>query len=362
MRRPGPSPPNLPLLRQICGSPGGQDQDQKEKGQERVIRIAVDAMGGDYAPAEIVKGAVLASLDYPASIILAGDEKKLREELSRCRKKGEISIAHASEVIGNDESPVSAVKQKKDSSLNVAVSLVKNKKADAIVSAGNTGALMAASLFGLGRIPGVERPAIATVFPTPSGPILLLDMGANVDCKPKHLQQFAKMGSLYAEHVMRIPNPRVGLLNIGEEKEKGNELVVESWPLLKETKINFIGNVEAKEILSGKVNVVVCDGFVGNLILKFGESISDFIVTLLKKELTKNFVSKFAAFLLLPALANIKKSVDYDEAGGAPMLGINGVVFKAHGRAKAKAIKNALRVAFEAVQEDLVGCLSKMEQ
>lgn len=326
-----------------------------------MIRIAVDAMGGDYAPVEIVKGAVLASLDYPIRIILSGEEKQLQRELSRYRKKGEILIAHASEVIGNDESPVSAVKQKKDSSLNVAVALVKNKQADAVVSAGNTGALMAASLFGLGRIPGVERPAIAAIFPTPAGPILLLDMGANVDCKPKHLQQFAQMGAQYAEHVMRIKNPRVGLLNIGEEKEKGNELVVESWPLLKEAKINFIGNMEAKEILTGKVDVIVCDGFVGNLILKFGESISSFVVTLLKQELAKNIVTKFAAFLLLPALGNIKKSIDYDEAGGAPMLGINGVVFKAHGRAKAKAIRNAIRVTYEAVREDLVGCISNME-
>ncbi len=265
-------------------------------------------------------------------------------------------------MIGNNERPVAAVKQKKDSSLNVAVSLVKKKEADAVVSAGNTGALMAAGLFGLGRISGVERPAIATIFPTPSGPILLLDMGANVDSKPKHLQQFAEMGSQYAEHVMHINTPRVGLLNIGEEKEKGNELVIQTWPLLNEDKkINFIGNVESKEVLNGRVDVVVCDGFVGNLVLKFGESITDFVVTLLKKEMGKNLITKFAAFLLLPALANIKKSVDYDEAGGAPMLGINGIVFKAHGRADAKAIKNAIRVTYEAIKEDLVGCISKIE-
>jgi len=326
-----------------------------------VIRIAVDAMGGDFAPVEIIKGAVLASNELPVGLTLVGDRPTLEKELSRYGKKGEISIVHASEVIGNDESPVQAVKQKKNASINVAVSLVKKKEVGAVVSAGNTGALMAAGLFGLGRIPGVERPAIAAIFPTPSGPILLLDMGANVDCKPKNLVQFAEMGSLYAEHVMHIDKPRVGLLNIGEEKEKGNELAVSSWPLLKETKINFVGNVESKEILSHKVDVVVCDGFVGNLILKFGESISDLIVSLLKKELTKNFVTKFAAFLLLPALAGIKKSVDYDEAGGAPMLGINGVVFKAHGRARAKAFKNAIRAAHEAVREDLVGCISKME-
>lgn len=326
-----------------------------------MIRIAVDAMGGDFAPAETVKGAVLASNEFPVSLILVGDKPRIERELARYRKKGAISVVHAAEIIGNDESPVQAVKQKKDSSLNVAVSLVKGKAADAIVSAGNTGALMASALFGLGRIPGVERPAIATIFPTPHGPILLLDMGANVDCKPKHLQQFAEMGSQYSEHVMHIQNPKVGLLNIGEEKEKGNQLVIESWPLLKEAKINFIGNVEAKEILDGKVNVIVCDGFVGNLILKFGESISSFTINLLKKELAKNLITKFAAFLLLPALGNIKKSVDYDEAGGAPMLGINGVVFKAHGRAKAKAFKNAIRVTYEAAKEDLVGCITKVE-
>jgi glycerol-3-phosphate acyltransferase PlsX len=320
-----------------------------------VIRIALDAMGGDYAPVETVKGAVLATQELPVEIILVGNQSQLA-------KLSKLKIVHAAEVIGNNESPVAAVKQKRDSSINVAVALVKKGAADAVVSAGNTGALMAAGLFGLGRIPGVERPAIATIFPTPTGPILLLDMGANVDCKPKHLQQFAEMGSLYAEHVMHINRPRIGLLNIGEEKEKGNELVVQTWPLLHETRtINFIGNVEAKEILSGKVDVIICDGFVGNLILKFGESITDFVLSLLKKEMTKNFITKFATFLLLPALSSIKKSVDYDEAGGAPMLGINGIVFKAHGRAKAKAIKNALRVAYEAAKEDLVGCISKVE-
>lgn len=326
-----------------------------------MIRIAVDAMGGDFAPAEIIRGAVIASQELPVGINLVGDETKIKSELSHYPTKQGITIVHASELITNDESPVQAVKQKKDSSINVAVSLVKNRAADAVVSAGNTGALMAAGLFGLGRVPGVERPAIATIFPTPSGPVLLLDMGANVDCKPRHLQQFAEMGSLYAEHVMHVKNPRIGLLNIGEEKEKGNELTVASWPLLKETKTNFIGCVESKEILSGKVDVVVCDGFIGNLILKFGESISAFIVNLLKKELMKNPITMLGALLLIPALNNLKKSVDYDEFGGAPMLGINGIVFKAHGRAKAKAIKNAIRVAYEAAKEDLVGCISKME-
>ena len=326
-----------------------------------MIRIAVDAMGGDHAPAEIVKGVVLASVELPVSITLVGDRQKLETELRRYRKKGDISIVHASETIGNNESPVAAVKQKKDASINVAVALVKNREADAVVSAGNTGALMAAGLFGLGRIPGIERPAIAGFFPTKKRPVLLLDIGANSDCKPKQMKQFAEMGSQFAEHVLKVKNPRVGLLNIGEEKEKGNELATESWPLLQTAPINFTGNVEPKEIFSGEVDVVVCDGFVGNLALKLGESVSSFILDLVKKELTKNPITYLAAFLLLPAFAGIKKKTDYDECGGAPMLGIDGVVIKAHGRAKAKAIKNAIRVASEAVKEDLVGCISKME-
>ena len=327
-----------------------------------MTRIAVDAMGGDYAPAEIVKGAVAASLELPVDIVLVGSRPKLEKELARYHRKGQVFIVNAAEAIGNDEPPVQAVKQKKDSSINVAIALLKNREADAVVSAGNTGALMASALFGLGRIPAVERPAIATIFPTHKGSVLLLDMGANVDCKPKHLLQFAEMGAQYAEHVMHIKNPRVGLLNIGEEKTKGNELVVESWELLHKAKINFSGNVEAKEIISGKVDVIVCDGFIGNLILKFGESVSGFILELLKKELSKNLITRFAAFLLMPALANLKRGIDYDEYGGAPMLGVNGVVFKAHGRARAKAIKNAIRVTREAVREDLVGCISRMEK
>lgn len=326
-----------------------------------MIRIAVDAMGGDHAPHEIVKGAVLASLEYPISLILVGDETQLQRELAHYRNKGEIAVVHAASIIGNNESPVQAVKQKKDSSLNVAVNLVKEKKADAIVSAGNTGALMAASLFGLGRISGIERPAIAGFFPTKKRPVLLLDIGANSDCKPKQMKQFAEMGSQFAEHILHVKNPRVGLLNIGEEQAKGNELVAESWPLLKSAPINFVGNVEPKEIFTGELDVVVCDGFVGNLVLKLGESVSSFLFHLIKKELTKNPITYLATFLLLPALAGIKKRTDYDEYGGAPMLGIDGVVFKAHGRAKAKAFKNAIRVTYEAAREDLVGCISKLE-
>jgi glycerol-3-phosphate acyltransferase PlsX len=319
-------------------------------------------MGGDFAPEEVIKGTVEATLELPVHLVLVGDEPEIKKQLVRYKRTGSISVVHAAEVIGMDEAPALAVKQKKDSSVSVAVRLVKAGRVDAVISAGNTGAFMAASLFGLGRIKGVERPAIATIFPTMGKDVLLLDMGANVDCKPKHLKQFAEMGSLYAEHIMHVANPRVGLLNIGEEPSKGNELTREVYPLLKHSKLNFIGNVESKEILSGNVDVIVCDGFVGNLILKFGESLSKTIFTLLKKELTKNPLSKLGAFILYPAFRRLKKSIEYDEYGAAPLLGINGVCFKAHGRAKAKAIKNAIKTTAEAVKEKIVQYISLVEE
>jgi glycerol-3-phosphate acyltransferase PlsX len=324
------------------------------------MRIALDAMGGDFAPAEMVKGAVAASRILPAEIILVGDPARIEQELHKAGTK--LPIVAASEVIGMNESPIQAIKAKKDSSLNVAINLVKEKKADAVVSAGNTGALMAAALLKLGRVPGVERPAIATEFPTASGKVLLLDMGANVDCKPKHLEQFAVMGSLYAKHVMHIKNPRVGLLNIGEEKEKGNELTREAYTLLENAPINFIGNVEAKEILNGKADVFVCDGFIGNLILKFGENLGAQMFRLLRKEVGSGILSRIGLLFLYPALKKFQKKISYDEHGGAPLLGINGVVFKAHGRARSRAIMNALRETADAVNGNLVGCFGKMGQ
>jgi len=322
-----------------------------------LITIALDAMGGDNAPRELVKGALSAAKEFGLRIILVGDEKKVKAELGKYPRNDNVTVVHASQVIGMNESPVAAVKQKKDASVNVAVSLVKAGRADAIVSAGNTGALMTAALFGLGRIRGIERPAIATIFPSAYGPVLLLDMGANVDCKPKHLEQFAFMGSVYAEHVMHKKLPRIGLLNIGEEAEKGNELTLATYPLLKNSALNFVGNVESKDILDGKVDVVVCDGFVGNLILKFAENIGKSIVDMLKKELRRNPVTQLGAIMLSPGLFNLKKLVDYDEYGGAPLLGLAGICFKAHGRANAKAIHNAIRVAREAVAENVVNCI-----
>lgn len=318
-----------------------------------MTRIALDAMGGDHAPAEIVKGAVLASQELDIEIILVGNPQKINRELSKYKDKGKIPVVAASEVIAMDDHPVQAVKNKKDASINVAIGLVKEGKADGAVSAGNTGAIMAASLFKLGRIPGIERPAIATEFPLPTGRVLLLDMGANVDCKAKHLEQFGRMGSLYAKHVLHVENPRVALLNIGEEKEKGNELSREAWPLLKEASINFIGNVESKEILRGKADVIVCDGFVGNLILKFAESFAGYIFQMLKTELFKGILSKIGLVFLMPALFRMRKKITVDEYGGAPLLGINGIVFKAHGRSRAQAIKNAIRETVEAVEGNM---------
>ncbi|MFH1542159.1 MAG: phosphate acyltransferase PlsX [bacterium] len=315
-----------------------------------MVKIAVDAMGGDHAPKEVVKGAILASQEYSIEVILVGDPQKISREL----KGHKLPIVSASEVIEMNEHPAQAVRQKKDASINVAVSLLKDGQADAIVSAGNTGALMAASLFKLGRIPGVERPAIAATFPLPEGNVILLDVGANADCKPKHLQQFAEMGSEYAKDVLHIDNPRVGLLNIGEEKEKGNELSRESWPLLKQAKINFVGNVESKEMLHGKCDVVVCDGFTGNLILKFSESFASAVYQMAKDELSKGILSKIGLAFLVPALMRLRKKVSYEDYGGAPLLGINGIVFKAHGRSKAQAIKSAIREAAEAVKGNVI--------
>jgi glycerol-3-phosphate acyltransferase PlsX len=321
-----------------------------------LIRIALDAMGGDHAPFEIIKGACEALNEAPVSIILVGN----KEKLSKIKNIGRFEVVNATETIEMDESPVLAVKQKKDSSINVAMGLLKENKVDAVISAGNTGAIMASALFKLGRIEGIERPAIATIFPTAKGEeILLLDMGANVDCKPKNLRQFAIMGSQYAEHVMHINNPRIGLLNIGEEIEKGNELTSEAYPLLKESKINFIGHIEGGGILTGKADVVICDGFIGNVILKFGESISHLVFNLLKDEIKKNPVSILGALLLKPAFSSMRKKIDYDEFGAAPILGVNGIVFKAHGSAKSKAIKNAIKTCAEAVKENIVESISK---
>jgi len=319
-----------------------------------LIKIAVDAMGGDYAPDEIVKGAVAAAKDLNICVLLIGDQLLLTTELTKFPNTDRVTIIHASQSIAMDESPAIAVKSKKDSSINVGLKAVRDSLVDGFVSAGNTGAVMASAIFTLGRIKGIERPAIAMVWPTKKGKSVLLDFGANADCKPMHLLQFAQLGSVFAEKVLNIHNPKVGLLSIGEEDSKGNELVSDTLPLLRKSKLNFVGNVESKEIFNGDVDVFVCDGFVGNMLLKFAEGMISFVYSILKKEIKSRLLAKFGALLLLPVFKAIQKKMNYDEYGGALLLGVNGVCIISHGRSNAKAISNAIKVAKEAVEAKII--------
>jgi len=321
------------------------------------VRIAVDAMGGDFAPREVVMGALEAAREG-IEIILVGDRDGIESEIGR-ENRGRLEIVHTTEVIAMDEQPAAAVRRKKDSSIVRAVQLVREGRAGAFVSAGSTGAVMAASLLGLGRIKGIDRPAIASVLPSRKGGTVLLDVGANVDCKPRHLLQFGIMGSLYAEKVLGIANPRVGLLSVGEEDSKGNELTLGSFPLLKESGINFIGNVEGRDLFSGLVNVVVCDGFVGNVVLKAGEGLAMALMHMIKDELTRNWLSKMGTALTLPALKELRRRIDYAEYGGAPLLGVNGVVIVCHGSSTSLAIRNALRMAANAASTGLVDSIAE---
>jgi len=321
------------------------------------MKIAVDAMGGDLAPGEIVKGAILAAKAYNQPIILVGDEDKIRAELGNDNPGGLISIFHAPEVIAMGEHPAAAVKRKKNSSIVKATQLVKEGEASALVSAGNTGAAMASALLGLGRIKGIDRPAIAGVLPSETGSTVVLDVGANVDCKPKNLLQFAVMGYLYAHMILGVKNPRVGLLSNGEEETKGSELTLAAYPLLKNAGINFIGNVEGGDIFRGTVDVVVCDGFVGNVVLKSSEGLAVALYNTLKEEIKQSWVAKAGLLMAAKALMKFKKRIDYAEYGGAPLLGVNGVSIICHGRSSAKAVQNGIRVAIEAVQNNLVSAI-----
>lgn len=321
------------------------------------MKIAVDAMGSDYAPEQIVLGAIEAAKEYQCEIILVGDQEQIEKVLHKNDINGlNITIRHASEVIGMHEHPGAAVRKKKDSSVVVAARLVKEKECVAAISAGSTGAGVAAALFGLGRIKGIDRPTIATPMPNINGTTVLLDSGANVDSKPRHLLQSAIMGSLYAEYVLGIKTPRVGLLNIGEEETKGNEQALATYPLLRQLKtINFIGNAEGRDIPRGTVDVVVCDGFVGNVVLKFGEGLAGAILQLIKDTIKDSgLITKLASLMVLPALKTLKKKIDYAEYGGAPLLGVDGCFIICHGSSKAKAIKNAIRVAIEFTDNKVV--------
>lgn len=315
------------------------------------MRIAVDAMGGDNAPRAVIKG-VIAYLEEEGDskeIILVGDEKVIKRELSLFGVDGlPISIEPSKEVIEMDESPTKAIRTKKESSIVISTNLVKDKKADALVSAGNTGAVMGACFMNLGRLKGILRPAIATLFPTLRTPLVLLDVGANVDCKPHYLFQFAIMGSVYARYVLKKREPKVGLLSIGEEKTKGNELIFSAHKLLEESRLlNFVGNVEGRDIVNGEVDVIVCDGFVGNIVLKFGEGLAEMVIHELKKELSRNFLLKIGSLLSRPGFQRFRKRVDYSEYGGAPLLGIDGVCIICHGSSGERAIKNGVNAAVE---------------
>jgi glycerol-3-phosphate acyltransferase PlsX len=320
------------------------------------VRIALDAMGGDHGPPELVKGALEAVREFGLEVVLVGREEEIRPLLPQDGVRG-LGLVNASEVVTMEESPAMAVRQKGDSSLVVGLGLVKKGDCAAFLSAGNTGAVMAAALFVLGRIPGIERPAVGGVFPTLQGRCMLIDVGANADCKPKHLLQFGHMGSVYMSKVFAIPSPRVGLLSNGEEEGKGNQLTIQAYALLKASSLNFIGNIEGKDILRGIADVVVTDGFTGNIVVKLGEGLNETLFGLMKQAVTSKPHFGLAAMVLEPAFQQVARYLDYTEHGGAALLGVRGVVIITHGRSNAKAVKNALRLAAEAVREGVVGAI-----
>jgi glycerol-3-phosphate acyltransferase PlsX len=322
-------------------------------GEERV-RIAIDAMGGDRAPEVVVQAAEEALKEIHAEFILVGHKERLKDLLKKYGLTQRVKVHHAEEVIEGEEQPTTAVKAKPCSSIVECVKLLKCREADALVSAGHTGAVMAAALLYLGKLKGVQRPAIVVRVPTKSGSCILLDVGANVDCRPLHLFQFALMGQAYARSMLHCPNPRVGILSIGEEKTKGNEVVLKAHSLLEKASINFVGNVEGRDIMDARVDVVVCDGFVGNVLLKFGEGFVQMIKGYLSEAFKENILRRCAGLLLKDILKDAMKKLDYTEYGGAPLLGVKGVCIICHGISSSKAIKNALKVAIEAKREKLI--------
>jgi len=330
--------------------------------QQEMIKVVVDAMGGDYAPAEPVKAAVDAVAGRKdIKVLLVGQQDVVEAELKKYDyPKEQIEVIHAEEVIETAESPVNAIRRKKQSSMVIGMNMIKNKEADAIVSAGSTGALLVGGQVIVGRIRGIERPPLAPLIPTEKGVSLLIDCGANVDARASHLVQFARMGSIYMEHVVGIKNPKVAIVNIGAEEEKGNALVKETMPLLKAcTDINFVGSIEARDIPKGDVDVIVCEAFVGNVILKLFEGLSSTLISIIKKGLMSTLVSKVGAVLALPALKKTLKEFDGTQYGGAPLLGLNGLVVKTHGSAKSIEIKNAIYQCVTFKEQDINGKIKK---
>lgn len=320
------------------------------------MRIAVDAMGGDFAPQEIVPGCVEAVRKHAGitRLILVGDHARLRHELEACGSSpDEIDIHHASEVVGMDEPPALALRRKKDSSIARAVELVKKGAADALFSAGSTGAAVAGAQLRLRTLQGVDRPAIATVLPTQKHNVVLLDAGANAESTDKMLTQFAVMGNVYAREVLGMAKPRVGLLSIGEEDAKGNDLTKQTFKLLQASQLNFIGNVESHDVFEGEVDVVVCDGFTGNVVLKTSEAVAHAMRAWLKTEFTATLRRKIGALMLKPAFASLKRKTDPESIGGAPLLGVNGIVFIGHGSSSRHAVCNAIGVIRDSFQHDI---------
>lgn len=336
-----------------------------------MTRIAIDAMGGDHAPEEIVKGAVWGAWEYKTPIELVGKQDQIEAELEKIRKNGikinhglffnlkvnpdldkmDIKVTHADEVIEMGEAPGQAIRKKRNSSIVLAVNAVATGSSDAVVAAGSTGAAMASSLFGLGRLPGVERPAICVTLPTMKEPIVLIDAGANSQSTPDMLLQFTLMGQTFSKNVLGVEKPRVGILNIGEEAGKGNDLVKGAYKLLEESdKVNFIGNIEGKEIFLGNCDVIVCDGFVGNVALKIVEGSALMMFNLIREQFKSDIISMIVGMLAKPFMKRIYKKINYEEYGGAILLGVKGITVISHGRSKAYAIKNAVRVAKEAVE------------
>ncbi|MHB8755771.1 MAG: phosphate acyltransferase PlsX [Candidatus Acidiferrales bacterium] len=313
------------------------------------MTIALDAMGGDHAPRAEVEGAVLAARQFGVRIVLVGIEPKVRAELNRHSHRGlSIDIVSATEVITMEDSPSHAFRKKRDSSVHVGAKMVRDGKADALVSAGNTGAVMAIARFVLGQLPSVDRPALAAAFPTAKGsPAVLLDVGANVDSKPEQIEQFAIMGEIYYRTIFGTRRPRVAILSIGEEEMKGNELTREASNRLKQTGLNFVGNVEGKDFFKGNVDVIVCDGFIGNIVLKISEGLVEHVGGMLKKALQSSVSAQVGYVLSRHAFGEFRKKIDYSEYGGVPLLGVRGITVIGHGRSNSNAIKNAIRVAAE---------------
>jgi glycerol-3-phosphate acyltransferase PlsX len=324
-------------------------------------RIAIDAMGGDHAPAEIVKGALEAQEKWGVEVLLVGEPEQIEACIKENNNSSLPEIVPAEGIVEMHEEPLSALKRKPKASINVAMDLVKQGRADAVVSAGHSGAAMASALLRLGRLKGIDRPAIGAVLPTlkPEKQVLILDVGANVDCRPKYLEQFAVMGGIYSEYVLGVPKPRIGLLNIGEEPSKGNDLALRTHQMLQEnSQINFVGNAEGRDVLSAEFDVIVCDGFAGNVLLKFAEAVGDVVLQVLKEELIKGWRGKIGTALLKPNLKRIKQRIDHVEHGGGLLLGVAGICIIGHGSSQGATICNAVRLAKEAIDNEVLERIS----